>query len=182
MQKKLAAYLPGVLLTTYEFPMICRAEQPEVDALHTAADEVLDASFVSLAGERGIARFERVFGLTPQDTDTLDERRFRVLTKINAQLPFSIRRLKQQLATLCGAAGYRLTLSPAEYSLEVKVALTAKRNLNAVQKLLQDIVPANIVRKCGLLYNQHQTVARLTHAQLSKYTHQQIREEVLPNA
>ena len=92
MQKKLAAYLPGVLLTTYEFPMICRAEQPEVDALHTAADEVLDASFVSLAGERGIARFERVFALTPQDTDTLDERRFRVLTKINAQLPVSIRR------------------------------------------------------------------------------------------
>lgn len=96
--------------------------------LNAAVDEVLDAQFVSTAGERGIERYEQIFSIVPQDTDTLDERRFRVLAKINAQLPFSISRLRQQLSTLCGEDGYRMEIDGGKYTLTVKVALTAKRN------------------------------------------------------
>ena len=117
----------------------------------------------------------------PQDTDTLDERRFKVLTRINTQLPFSVRRLRQQLATLCGADGYKLELSGGKYTLTVKVALTAKRNQQAVEELLADIVPANMVCTTSLLYNQHADLTRFTHAQLALLTHFEIREEVLPN-
>ena len=110
MRKKLNEYLPSILLKTYEFPLLCDTEQREFDRLNTAVDEVLNAQFVSTAGERGIERYEQIFSIVPQDTDTLDERRFRVLAKINAQLPFSIRRLRQQLSTLCGEDGYRMEI------------------------------------------------------------------------
>ena len=106
MRKKLQDYLPPILLKTYEFPLLCDTEQPEIDRLRDAADAVLDAQFISTAGETAIARYEKIFGITPMDTDTLAERRFKVLAKINAQLPFSVRRLRQQLETLCGADGY----------------------------------------------------------------------------
>ncbi len=181
MRKALKEYLPSVLLDTFEFPTICNAAQTEFNEQASAVEAVLNASFVSLADENGIARYEKIFGVAPQDTDTLDERRFRVLSKINAQLPFSVRRLKQQLATLCGERGYELLLIPEQYTLEVKVELTAKRNLNAVEDLLRDIVPANLIQKCTLLYNQHQIIAKLTYAQMAKYLHQQLREEVLLN-
>ena len=180
MRKKLQDYLPPVLLKTYEFPLLCDTEQPEIDRLNAAADAVLDAQFVSTAGERGVARYEKIFGITPMDTDTLDERRFRVLAKINAQLPFSVRRLRQQLATLCGDDGYKLELDGGKYTLTVKVALTAKRNQQAVEELLADIVPANMVCTTSLLYNPHSLLARLTHAQLAALTHREMREEVLP--
>ena len=150
-------------------------------AICTAADEVLSAQFVSTAGERGIARYEKIFGITPMDTDTLDERRFRVLAKINAQLPFSVRRLKQQLATLCGEDSYKLEVNGGKYTLTVKVALTAKRNQQAVEELLADIVPANMACTTSLLYNQHADLTRFTHAQLAALTHFEIREEVLPD-
>lgn len=127
MRKKLQDYLPPILLKTYEFPLLCDTEQPEIDRLRDAADAVLDAQFISTAGETAIARYEKIFKITPMDTDTLDERRFRVLAKINAQLPFSVRRLRQQLATLCGDDGYKLELDGGKYTLTVKVALTAKR-------------------------------------------------------
>ena len=165
MRKKLQDYLPPILLRTYEFPLLCETEQPEIDRLHDAADAVLDAQFLSTAGEYAIQRYEKIFGVAPQDTDTLDERRFKVLTRINTQLPFSVRRLRQQLATLCG----------------VKVALTAKRNQQAVEELLADIVPANMVCTTSLLYNQHADLTRFTHAQLALLTHFEIREEVLPD-
>lgn len=181
MRKKLNEYLPSILLKTYEFPLLCDTEQREFDRLNTAVDEVLDAQFVSTAGERGIERYEQIFSIVPQDTDTLDERRFRVLAKINAQLPFSVRRLRQQLETLCGADGYKLELDGGKYTLTVKVALTAKRNQQAVEELLADIVPANMVCTTSLLYNQHADLTRFTHAQLALLTHFEIREEVLPD-
>lgn len=181
MRKKLNEYLPSILLKTYEFPLLCDTEQREFDHLNAAVDEVLDAQFVSTAGERGIERYEQIFSIVPQDTDTLDERRFRVLAKINAQLPFSIRRLRQQLATLCGEDGYRMEIDGGRYMLTVKVALTAKRNQQAVEELLADIVPANMVCTTLLLYNQHADLTRFTHAQLALLTHFEIREEVLPD-
>ena len=181
MRKKLQDYLPPILLKTYEFPLLCDTEQREFDRLNTAVDEVLDAQFVSTAGERGIERYEQIFSIVPQDTDTLDERRFRVLAKINAQLPFSIRRLRQQLATLCGDDGYKLEVNGGVYTLTVKVALTAKRNQQAVEELLADIVPANMVCTTSLLYNQHADLTRFTHAQLALLTLFEIREEVLPD-
>lgn len=181
MRKKLQDYLPPILLKTYEFPLLCDTEQPEIDHLHDAADAVLDAQFLSTAGEYAIQRYEKIFGVVPQDTDTLDERRFKVLTRINTQLPFSVRRLRQQLETLCGADGYKLELNGDRYTLTVKVALTAKRNQQAVEELLADIVPANMVCTTSLLYNQHADLTRFTHAQLALLTHFEIREEVLPD-
>ena len=142
---------------------------------------MLDAQFLSTAGEYAIQRYEKIFGVVPQDTDTLDERRFKVLAKINAQLPFSVRRLRQQLETLCGADGYKLELDGDRYTLTVKVALTAKRNRQAVEELLADIVAANMVCTTSLLYNQHADLTRFTHAQLALLTHFEIREEVLPD-
>ena len=181
MRKKLQDYLPPILLKTYEFPLLCETEQPEIDRLHDAADAVLDAQFLSTAGEYAIQRYEKIFGVVPQDTDTLDERRFKVLTKINTQLPFSVRRLRQQLETLCGVDGYKLELDGDRYTLTVKVALTAKRNQQAVEELLADIVPANMVCTTSLLYNQHADLTRFTHAQLALLTHFEIRKEVLPD-
>lgn len=181
MRKKLQDYLPPILLKTYEFPLLCDTEQPEIDRLHDAADAVLDAQFLSTAGEYAIQRYEKIFGVVPQDTDTLDERRFKVLTRINTQLPFSVRRLRQQLATLCGENGYKLEVGGGKYTLSVKVALTAKRNQQAVEGLLADIVPANMVCTTSLLYNQHADLTRFTHAQLALLTHFEIREEVLPD-
>ena len=78
-----------------------------------------------------------------------------------------------------GKGRYRITLTPAQYTLEVKVSLTAKRNLQAVQEMLDEVVPANLVVLCSLLYNQHSTLARMAHAQLAGYTHEQLRNEVL---
>jgi hypothetical protein len=181
MRKKLQDYLPSILLKTYEFPLLCETEQVEFDRLAAAADAVLDAQFLSTAGEYAIQRYEKIFGVVPQDTDTIDERRFKVLTRINTQLPFSVRRLRQQLATLCGEDGYKLEVGGGKYTLSVKVALTAKRNQQAVEELLADIVPANMVCTTSLLYNQHADLTRFTHAQLALLTHFEIREEVLPD-
>ena len=59
VRKKLQDYLPPILLKTYEFPLLCETEQPEIDRLRDAADAVLDAQFLSTAGEYADCRGTR---------------------------------------------------------------------------------------------------------------------------
>ena len=152
MRKPMRDYLPPILLSTYEFPLLCRIEQPELDALDGSAKEVLDGQFVSTATERGLARYEAIFGIAPRDTDTLEDRRFRVLTKVNAQLPYTMRRLRQLLALLCGEDGFSVTCQYAEYTLMVRVELSARRNLEEAEALVKRMVPANLVVDYSLHY------------------------------
>ena len=78
MRKKLQDYLPPILLKTYEFPLLCETEQPEIDRLHDAADAVLDAQFLSTAGEYAISRGTRRSSALCRRTPTRsDERRFK---------------------------------------------------------------------------------------------------------
>ena len=48
-----------------------------------------------------------------------------------------------------------------------------------VDKLVRRMAPANLIITVELRYNQHLTLAKFTHAQLSQYTHKELREEVI---
>ena len=152
MRKQLQEYLPPILLSTYEFPLLCRAEQPELDGLGDAAGETLKNQFVSTATERGLARYESIFGIAPRDTDTLEDRRFRVLTKVNAQLPYTLRRLRQLLALLCGEDGFAVVCQYDTYTLMVRVELFARRKLEEAEALVKRMVPANLALDFSLRY------------------------------
>lgn len=87
--------------------------------------------------------------------------------------------LVHQLTTLCGKDGYTLELKNEEYTLLVKVALTAKANFEDVGDLLGRIVPANLIIDLSLKYNQHKTLKKLTHKELAARRHAAIRNEVI---
>ena len=152
MRKPLREYLPPVLRSTYEFPLLCQVEQAEMDALGAAADGVLEDQFVVTAKERGLARYEAIFGIAPRDTDTLEDRRFRILTKITAQLPYTMRRLRQLLTLLCGEDGFSVALGSDAYLLIVRVELSARRNLEEAETLVRRMVPANLWVDYSLRY------------------------------
>lgn len=184
MQAKQANMLrkvPDVLKDVREIRAIMQAENVETDDLNKAVALYLDNTYLMNADAYGIERWEAIIGLTPKLTDTLDERRFAILARINEQLPFTLRSLEQQLATLCGADGYHIDLDHNAYTLTVRVALSAKSMIDAVRALLNRVVPANMVIDVDLLYNKHSTLSGYTHKELSDYTHGQLRDEVIQN-
>ena len=115
-----------------------------MDALISSTDEVLDCQFVTTAPLRGIERYEMIFNLIPKDTDTLDVRRARILAKMNAQLPYTIRMLRQQLTAICGEDGCTTEMICAAYHLIVHMAEDVQGTQDAVHELLTGVVPANI--------------------------------------
>jgi hypothetical protein len=175
----LIEYLPGVLREVKEFKSLSAAENPEAITLWEELENVLDDQFVNESTLNGVKRWESMLGVKALDTDVLSDRRFRILSRLNEQLPYTYKNLDAQLALLCGVNGYKLILDNSAYALTVKVALTAKKKFTEVGNLLDRVVPCNIIISLLLLYNQWQTLEQYTWQHLEQYTWEQLREEVL---
>lgn len=172
--KKLPIYHRGI----YEFKQIAEAQTPEMRALLNAIDFVLDNFYIETATEYGINRFESMMGLTYDEGDTLETRKFRVLTKWNDQIPYTEEVLHELLTILCGKGGYSLYIDEANYALTVKLALHNEKKFMAVKELLDGVVPANMITGVTI-YNTYITLASYTHEQLSQYTYEGLKTAVL---
>ena len=175
-------YLMGYVIRDYaEFQGIMGSEQPEIEKAWNTTDDLLDNQFIPTAGNMGLSRWEKILGITPKGTDSLEDRRFRILTRINEELPYTLPQLRNILETLCGKGNYSADVEEGTYQLLVKIGLAAKNNFNDVESLLNRVVPQNMVVTLLQLYNTHAELGRFTHAQLAAYTHNQLRNEVLKN-
>ena len=176
--RKLIDYLPHFMQTYREMVTITDTEQVEIDRLWMDVENAFADQFIQEATENGVKRWESMLLISPKNTDTLDERKFHILTKLNQELPYTMRKLEQVLTTRCGAGNYSVEISPEEYHIEVKLALTNKNNYQDVEKLLKKMIPANMTTHVQIMYNTNRVLKQFTHAQLSAYTHDQLRKEV----
>lgn len=179
LDRKLIDYLPPVLQQTREMQAVMEGEQPAVAGLWDAWKTVLDALFVRYANEQGLARWERMLGIRPRGTDSMEVRRVAVLARLNEQLPFTERTLRLMLDGVCGPGGYTLEIIYREYRVFVRVHLWEKRAMDEAAALLGRVVPANMVIDLGLRYNTHRMLLPRLHRMLRGTTHRALREEVL---
>lgn len=175
---KLLDYLPESLRDVKEIKVSLEAEDSKLTQLYTDIDTVMNNQFINTSDANMIAKWESIMDIAPLDSDTLDERRFRIKTRYNEQVPYTYKTLTSNLAMLCGADGYTIALSVANYTLEVKLDLGSKKKYQEVAAMLNRITPCNILVSVGLLYNTHELLAQYSHAELAVYTHQYLREEV----
>lgn len=172
-------YLPHYMQEYLEIKSIMHTEQPEIDALWSATEQAFADQFILDATEYGVMRWERMLRISPKATDTLDERKFRILTRLNQELPYTLTRLKEFLTVLCGADGFVIDLQANKYHIEIKLAVGNHNNYGEVQKMLKTMVPANMTQYVSVMYNQHRVIGRLRHMDLAPHTHEFIRKEVL---
>jgi hypothetical protein len=172
-------YWPQVIKEYREFEKISTAENPELESIWQEIGNVLDDQFIRTATVNGIARREKMLHITPFADDTLESRRFRVQALWNEKLPYTYRVLVNKLDNLCGEDGYVISLNAGDYELDIKIELTMKRMFDEVAKITRQMVPANLVVTVELRYNQHIKLAQYTHGQLSAFTHDQLRNEVM---
>ena len=176
--RKLINYLPLFMQKYTDIQKVMEAEQPEIDSAWTATENALADQYIHEATENGVSRWESMLGIPSKGTDTLDERKFRILARSNQELPYTFRKLEQFLTILCGANGYFIELDPANYNIQVKLALTSANNYQDVVDLLTRMLPANMMQTVSILYNRHDMLNQFTHAELSAYTHDDLRKEV----
>lgn len=177
-ERRLIDYLPNTEKHFKEFDAIMTiAEDPEMTVAWDAADNLINDQFILDATENGVSRMEKIMKIVPRATETLDSRKFTLLTKTSEQPPFTMTALKRQLETLCGKGNYEVIRDANTKSLRVLVGLVASSSFDDVAILLERIVPANMVIDLSLKYSQHTEVSTHTHEFLQSFTHEQIRNK-----
>lgn len=175
----LMEYLPEYLRGYQELKEIMNTENIELRNIEKRHQQFIEERFLTSCSSYGMSRYERMLGITPLADDSLETRRFRILSKWNTANPYNYAFLEHQLKTLCGEGGYHLFLDFTGQAVEIKVELTSKNMLDSVKEMVSVIVPCNLLVTVGLLYNQHKRISQFRHSQLAKYTYNQLRNEVV---
>jgi hypothetical protein len=171
-------YWPRVIGDMRDFQEIARGENPEFATLWDAVTRFIQDCFVHTGTEWAIERWEKIFRLETYKTDTLEQRRARILAMITRQLPYTMRALRNMLEALLGAGNYTATVNPVTNTISVLVNVRIAHQMDDVRQLLDAVVPANLGIEIGSLYSTHERLAGYTHGELAAYTHKYIQEQL----
>ena len=175
-------YLPPILHDKKEYIEIFKTEDVEVNKLFLNINSLFDNLFLESLNLQGVKRWEKILKITPKQSETLEDRRFRIITRYLTKLPYTKRSLHTILATLCGENGYKLNIDHKNFVIKVRVALRAKHKIDEVGFTLRKVVPANMILDIDLLYNNQKLLHALTHRHLAKFSYKGLREEELFDA
>lgn len=142
LDRKLIDYLPPVLQSVMEFAAITDAQQPEIEAVWDALDLVMNNQFIDTATEAGVKLWEQELGIVPLASDTLEDRKARILFQWNNHSPYTMKYLKEKLYEVCGD-NYEIELN--DYTLKILTHLSVYGEIENIQTLSENI-PANILR------------------------------------
>ena len=179
MQPNILEYLPGVIAEVKEIQTHAIAEHPELSALWEANTNAYNDQFLYTMTEYGIKRWEKMLRISPMGTDTLEDRRFRIINRLNAQLPYTFRMLEAHLIQMCGENDYTISYDTASWTLSIRIALTSKKQFDEILVLVNQMIPVNIILDYDLLYNTHDVLSAFTHGRLAAYTYGALRNEVI---
>lgn len=168
-------YLPELLQPIQDFQGLNDAYKAELKDLYEACAALFDDQFISTASETILAKWENHLGILPNATDTLDERRFRILAKINETPPYTERYLKNKLVELCSDGEFELEIDIPNYTVRVGVTLNSSANTETINAWLRELLPANLLLSVYQVLARHYELVGLTHNDLSQYTHNQIK-------
>lgn len=172
-------YLPPVLSVLREFKTLANVVDPELDLLWTEIENAFNDQYIDDATENGIERFESMLNIVPKATETLQDRKFKISTVWNEQLPYTHKSLIQRLNKLCGEDGYTLEITTLDYTVKVRIELVVKNQFDAVHDLLERIVPLNMIIDLDLRYNTYAVLSAYAYSQLSAFTYSDLRNEVV---
>lgn len=174
---KLLDYLPLVFKGIKEFKEICKSEDIELEKIKKIIENEIDNQFIITSDLQGIKRFEKMLNIIPLDNESLEERRFKVLTRWNNEIPYTFKVLVNKLNAICGVDGYKIKIK--DLTVTVLIELVNKNQFEEVKRLLIQLCPANLIINLDLKYNTYKTYNLYNYSALTQYSYQTLREVVL---
>lgn len=142
---KLEDHLPTFVQEYKEIQRIMNAENPEFQLAMDESEKIKDNQFIQSCDEEGISRYEAMMGIIPLESDTLQSRISRVLTRWNKSTPYTYFFLLRKLNSLCGIGNYEIKRDINKYEMEIITHLELSGQVDELLYLLDDLIPANIL-------------------------------------
>ncbi len=140
----IVTYLPEYLQDIREYKEICSSENIELEQLEKRIEDVINEVNVQTASNYGLSRYEKIFNIVNTTTD-IEERRFKVRSKLINQLPFNMKWLDNKLKNLVGEGNYKFTLDTDNYKITVQISHIFPDVVDVMTRDLSEQLPANLI-------------------------------------
>lgn len=170
---------PEVILNIKEVKASIDAGDKMSDLVDRHLTELDNNITIMDSEESGIARREKILGIKPLDTASLEDRRLEVLMRWYDTPLYTEITLRNKLDSVLGKDNYVLIIDLDKKLVECQIELTRRLMFKSVQELFEQMIPLDYLINVTLRYNQHGSFIKYTHAQLAQFTHFKMRNEVL---
>ncbi|MDT2757360.1 DUF2313 domain-containing protein [Enterococcus asini] len=140
---QLKELLPNWYEGIVETDVLMDVEQKLFDELEAQINLAQSNQYVSTADAKTIAIYEQMLGIVTDPLDSLELRRFRVLTRLTTQKPYTLRYLQEVLSSFGDPA--ELTMFYNEYRLLVEMNFEKMGQVSEIEYIFRTVVPANIL-------------------------------------
>ncbi|MGK4109406.1 putative phage tail protein [Enterococcus cecorum] len=134
--------LPEWYQGVYEMNKLMEVEQSLLDELALKIKQSQDNLYVSTADSDTIRIYEQMLKIATTSDDTLESRRFRVLTRLASQKPYTKRYLTEMLNSI--GTDVTVTCLYDEYTVLINSVFERRGQMADVNYLIRTIVPANL--------------------------------------
>lgn len=143
---RIGRYFPRYYEGILETDELIKVENDIWNNLYLLLNKAKNNQFIAYADEDGIYAYEQLFQIVADpETETLEERRFRLLNRIQTLSYYTMIYLRQKLNSLFGENNYEVEIDYLNYTLYIKSnasnSFIYKESIATINK----IKPANIV-------------------------------------
>lgn len=143
---RIGRYFPRYYEDILETDELIKTENQMFDWLFTVIQQAKLNQFIAYADETGIYAYEQLFQI-PSDptTETLEQRRFRLLNRIQTLSYFTVNYLREKMDNIFGAGNYGISMDYNSYTLYISSSANNGFLYTEVTTTIHKIKPANIV-------------------------------------
>ena len=173
-------YLPKHIYKTKTFGQILDSEQAEIDLLKLNLDDLLNNTQIESATWQ-LRYLERLYGITIDESDTLENRRARIIAKKrSASVEFNNENIKNVCRSFSGGeVEVHPHLEEDYFEIEFVSTKGIPPKIEDLYNLIEEIKPAHLGVEYKFKYNTVYNLRQITVAQARTHTVKDIREENL---
>lgn len=143
----ISQFLPPVSRDSRDMQEIMRVENPEFILLWGIMADLLDNQFIPSMGELGLSHWEWILEVLPQDTDTIEDRRNRILRLLAGTRPYTVEKLQEMLDATFGRGAVGVDLDENLYEIWFILSKEMRERSGEVINYAEPIVPKNLLLK-----------------------------------
>ena len=143
----ISQFLPPVSRDSQDIQEVMRIENPEFKLLWDIMADILDNQFIPAMGEFGLSHWEWILDVLPQDTDTIEDRRNRILRLLAGTRPYTVEKLQEMLDATFGNGAVGVDLDENLYEICFVLSKEIRERSGEVISYAEPIVPKNLLLK-----------------------------------
>lgn len=143
----ISQFLPPVSRDSQDIQEVMRIENPEFKLLWDIMADILDNQFIPTMGEFGLSHWEWILEVLPQDTDTIEDRRNRILRLLAGTRPYTVEKLQEMLDATFGNGAVSVDLDENLYEIWFILSKEMRERSGEVISYAEPIVPKNLLLK-----------------------------------